>query len=57
MIFLILEWKIKLFFQILFVTIPIFNLDIFLNIESLLNLDLNNSFNFLISILWIVLIN
>ena len=35
-----LEWKIKLFFQILFVTIPIFNLDIFLNIESLFNLDL-----------------
>ena len=42
-----LEWKIKLFFQILFVTIPIFNLGIFLNIETLFNLDLNNVLNYL----------
>ena len=51
-----LSWKIKLFFQIIFVTIPIIYLNIFLNIESLLNLDLNNSFNFLISVLWVILI-
>ena len=37
-------------------TIPIIYLNIFLNIESLLNLDLNNSFNFLISVLWVILI-
>jgi UDP-GlcNAc:undecaprenyl-phosphate GlcNAc-1-phosphate transferase len=51
-----LSWKIKLFFQIIFVAIPIIYLNIFLNIESLLNLDLNNSFNFLISVLWVILI-
>ena len=51
-----LTWKIKLFFQSIFVTIPIIYLNIFLNIESLLNLDLNNSFNFLISVLWVILI-
>ena len=37
-------------------TIPIIYLNIFLNIESLLNLDLNNSFNFLLSVLWVILI-
>ena len=51
-----LSWKIKLFFQSIFVTIPIIYLNIFLNVESLLNLDLNNSFNFLISVLWVILI-
>ena len=51
-----LEWKIKLFFQVLFVSIPIFNLGIFLNIESLFNFDLNNVFNYFGSILWIVLL-
>ncbi len=51
-----LSWKIKLLFQSIFVAIPIIYLNIFLNIESLLNLDLNNSFNFLISVLWVILI-
>ena len=51
-----LDWKVKLFFQSIFVTIPIIYLDIFLNVESLLNLDLNNSFNFFLSVLWIILI-
>ena len=51
-----LSWKIKLFFQSIFVAMPIIYLNIFLNIESLLNLDLNNSFNFLISVLWVILI-
>ena len=41
-----LKWKIKLFFQGLFVTIPILNLGIFLNIESLFNFDLNNVLNY-----------
>ena len=51
-----LSWKIKLFFQSVFVVIPIIYLNIFLNIESLLGLDLNNSFNYFISVLWIILI-
>ena len=51
-----LNWKIKLFFQSIFVAIPIIYLNIFLNVESLINLDLSNSFNFFISVLWIILI-
>ena len=51
-----LEWKIKLFFQVLFVSIPVFNLEIFLNIESLFNYDFNNTVNYFGSILWIVLL-
>lgn len=51
-----INWKIKLFFQILFVSLPIINLNIFLNIESLLNVNLNNVINFSGSILWIVLL-
>ena len=51
-----LNWKIKLFFQSIFVAIPIIYLNIFLNVESLINLDLNNSFNYLVSVLWIILI-
>ena len=51
-----LNWKIKLFFQSIFVAVPIIYLNIFLNVESLINLDLNNSFNFFISVLWIILI-
>ena len=51
-----LSWKIKLFFQSIFVAMPIIYLNIFLNIESLLNIDLNNTFNFLISVLWVILI-
>ena len=51
-----LNWKVKLFFQSIFVAVPIIYLNIFLNVESLINLDLNNSFNFFISVLWIILI-
>jgi UDP-GlcNAc:undecaprenyl-phosphate GlcNAc-1-phosphate transferase len=54
--FFTLSWKIKLFFQSIFVAIPIIYLNIFLNIESLLNIDLNDYFNFLISVLWVILI-
>ncbi len=51
-----LKWKTKLFFQFLFVAVPIINLDIFLNIESLINFDFNNLINYFGSILWIVLL-
>src|SRR6056300_1125529 len=51
-----LKWKIKLFFQVLFVAIPVLNLNIFLNIESLFSFDFNNALNYFGSILWIVLI-
>jgi len=51
-----LNWKIKLFFQILFVYVPIALLNVFLNFESMIGLDLNNSLNIFISTLWIVLL-
>ncbi len=51
-----LNWKIKLFFQILFVAIPIILLNVFLNFESMIGVDLNNLLNIFISILWIVLL-
>ena len=51
-----LNWKIKLFFQILFVIVPITLLNVFLNFESMIGLDLNNSLNIFISTLWIVLL-
>jgi UDP-GlcNAc:undecaprenyl-phosphate GlcNAc-1-phosphate transferase len=51
-----LNWKIKLFFQSIFVAIPVIYLDIFLNLESLINLDLGNSLNYFISVIWIILI-
>ncbi len=51
-----LNWKIKLFFQILFVGIPIVLLNVFLNFETMIGFDLNNKLNIFISVLWIVLI-
>ena len=51
-----LNWKIKLFFQILFVSVPITLLNVFLNFESMIGLDFNNSLNIFISTLWIVLL-
>ena len=51
-----LNWKIKLFFQILFVSVPIVLLNVFLNFESMIGLDFNNSLNIFISTLWIVLL-
>ena len=51
-----LRWYIKLFFQIIFVSYPLYNLNLFLNIESFLGLDLNNALNFFGSTLWILII-
>ena len=51
-----LNWKIKLFFQILFVTVPISLLNVFLNFESMIGIDLNNSLNIFVSTCWIVLL-
>ena len=51
-----LNWKIKLFFQILFVSVPIALLNVFLNFESMIGLDFNNLLNIFISTIWIVLL-
>ncbi len=51
-----LKWYIKLFFQIILVFYPLYNLNLFLNIESFLGFDLNNNLNFIGSTLWILVI-
>jgi len=51
-----LNWKTKLLFQVTFVTIPILSTNLFLNFESLINLDLSNKLNYLVTIIWIILI-
>ena len=51
-----LNWKTKLMLQLLAVGIPIFTLQIYLQIEGLFNVDYNNYLNFFISIIWILLI-
>ena len=51
-----LRWYVKLFFQIIFVSYPLYNLNLFLNIESFIGLDLNNVLNFFGSTLWVLII-
>ena len=51
-----LNWKIKFFFQFLFVGIPVIYLNIFLNVENILNFKLDNNLNITFTIFWILLI-
>ena len=51
-----LKWYVKLIFQIFIVYYPIYYLNIFLNVESFLGFDFNNSLNFIGSTVWIILI-
>src|SRR6056300_203976 len=51
-----LDWKTKILAQIIVILYPLLKLNIFLNIESYLNLDLQNYLNFTFSLLWILLI-
>ncbi len=50
------KWYIKFFFQIIIVYIPLYNLNIFINFESLIRVDFNNSLNYIVSTIWIMLI-
>ncbi len=50
------KWYVKLFFQIIIVSIPVYNLNIFINFESLIGIEFNNSLNYIISTIWIMLI-
>ena len=50
------NWYIKLIFQIIVVYIPLYNLSIFINFESLIGIDVNNSVNYIVSTIWIMLI-
>ena len=51
-----LDWKTKISAQIIIILYPLLKLNIFLNIESYLNLDLQNYLNLTFSLLWILLI-
>lgn len=51
-----LNWKTKFSLQILAIGIPIFTLEIFLQIEALLKVNYNNVLNSFVSIFWILLI-
>ena len=51
-----LNWYIKLFFQIVIVSYPLYYLNLFINLEALIGIDLNNNLNFIASTLWVILI-
>lgn len=51
-----LNWKLKIVFQLLLVLIPIFQLNLFINIENLIGLNLNNILNLIFSIFWVLLL-
>ena len=54
--FLTLNWKIKIIFQFLFVLVPIFYLDLFINFENIFGIDLNNYLNLIFTCFWIILL-
>ena len=54
--FLNLNWKTKILFQFLFVGIPVLNLNIFINIENILQINLDNNLNFFFTICWVILL-
>ena len=51
-----LNWKLKIVFQLLLVLIPIFQLNLFINIENLIGLNLNNILNLIFTIFWVLLL-
>tara|TARA_B100000900_G_scaffold121686_1_gene102685 strand:- start:2750 stop:3781 length:1032 start_codon:yes stop_codon:yes gene_type:complete len=51
-----LIWKIKLFLQLVAVGTPIYLLDIYLNVEQLFGINLNNFLNLFSTVVWILLI-
>ncbi len=51
-----LKWYVKLFFQIFLVSYPLYSLKLFINLESLIGIELNNNLNFLVSTFWVILI-
>ena len=51
-----LDWKTKISAQIIIIIYPLLRLDVFINIESYLNLDFQNYLNLTFSLLWILLI-
>ena len=51
-----LNWKLKLSLQFFAVSMPIYLLDLFLNVEKLIGVNFNNNLNLLFTIIWIILL-
>ena len=51
-----LNWKLKLLLQFFAVSMPIYLLDLFLNVEKLIGVNFNNNLNLLFTIIWIILL-
>ena len=51
-----IKWYIKFIFQVIIVYIPLYSLNIFINFESLIGIEFNNSLNYIVSTIWIILI-
>lgn len=49
-----LNWKIKLFFQLIFVSLPIYILDQKINLEIFLGIDFGGLVNFIFTIFWVI---
>ena len=54
--FLNLNWKIKILFQLIFVSVPIYYLKLFINFENIIDINLNNNLNFIFTTIWIILL-
>jgi len=51
-----LNWRLKIVLQLLLVLRPVYQLNIFINIENLFELNLNNTLNLVFTILWVLLL-
>ena len=51
-----LNWKIKIILQFLFVAIPVIYLNIYINIENIIKIELNNYLNLFFTVFWIMLL-
>ena len=51
-----LNWKLKLLLQFFAVSMPIYILNLYLNIEMLLGINFDNNLNLLVTIIWIILL-
>ena len=51
-----LNWKIKIILQFLFVAIPVIYLNIYINIENIIKIELNNYLNLVFTVFWVILL-
>ena len=54
--FLNLNWKVKIIFQFVFVLVPIYYLNLFINFENIFGINLNNNLNLIFTSFWIILL-